>query len=333
MDLLRERARRSQAHQVVESAEQAELNLLVGSFGQRPELLLDHPRYKARPDACAVYTEDDSYLPLAPGVYCSAHPDEHSRIGRIFSYTYVSRNGYYSNSFLAETSAENDNVVPPEGAFAQPEKRYLFSFQGASTSMLRKRLFKMDFDRDDVFIQNTSHYFHWDDSQPDRREQQRRYAETLAASSFVLCPRGAGAGSIRLFEVMAAGIAPVLLSDDYALPPGPDWESFLIRVPERDVARLPKLLEAERETASRRGELAKRAFEEHFATALEFDRIVELAALSLRHGGPAEAEFRKRQKAMMRVFFGKQHLRDIARNTFLKTLKVLRLPNPYQLNR
>ncbi len=240
--LLHQRAQHSR-HTLTGDPARADLILLAGSFGTDPDLLLRHPLYLQYPDLCAVYTEDDNYLPLIPGVYCSAEIDRHSRAGRTFSYSYVSRSGQFSNPFV--------------GAAAVPSERpLLFSFQGGSTSLLRKRLFNLDFGRPDVLIENTSTYYHWDLSQPGREDRQQRYAETLAASHFVLCPRGAGTGSIRLFEVMSAGVAPVLISDNYLLPPGPDWNRFLIRIPEKDIARLPVLLKPYIDSSPERGRLA-----------------------------------------------------------------------------
>lgn len=318
MTLLPERAKLSSLHTLVDSPEEAEMVLLAGSFGRDPHHLLDHPLYRAFPDKCAVYTEDDNYLPLAPGVYCSASVDEHSRAGRTFSYSYVSASGKYSNKFVADAPAE---------------KRLLFSFQGGSTSMLRKRMFNLSFKRDDVLIENTSTYYHWDLSQPDRAERQQRYAGTLAASSFVLCPRGAGTGSIRLFEVMSAGVAPVLISDDYLLPPHVPWDTFLLRIPERDIARLPELVEPHRAEAAERGARARQAWLDYFAPEKEFDAIVASASAALKHGPPGEKVFRKRQRALIAKVERKRALRTFARNAVLKTLKVLRIKSPYQMNR
>jgi len=328
MGLMTSRVVGSRSHTRVESPEEADLVLMLGSFGRNPEFLLEHPAYKTFPAKCAVYTEDDNYLPLAPGVYCSAHDDRSTRAGRVFSYTYVSRNGRYQNPYLSEANKDKWAAVE-----ASTPKRYLFSFQGGSTSILRKRLFNLRFDREDVLIENTSTYYHWDDSQPDRTDRQKRYAEVLAGSHFVLCPRGAGLGSIRFFETMAAGVAPVLISDGYMLPPGPDWESFLIRVSEREIARLPQLLEPHLLQAAERGRRARQAFEEHFSMAREFDRIVELAAKALHHGPPAEASFRRQQSTMIRQKRWKGVLRDRARAAALKAIKVLGLRNPYQMNR
>jgi hypothetical protein len=327
--LFEARAALSKAHELTANPGLADLILILGNFGTAPHKLLDHPLYKAFPDRCAVYTEDDYYLPLAPGVYCSAHRDEHARAGRIFSYSYMSRNGRYRNPYLAETSSAMPGMVLP----APRERRYLFTFQGGSTSLLRKRLFNVKFNRADVLIENTSRYYHWDDSQPDRLDRQLAYAETVAASQFVLCPRGAGTGSIRLFEVMAAGVAPVLLSDDYELPPGPAWDTFLLRVAERDFARLPELLEPHVASAAERGRLAREAFVQHFSIEREFDAIIELAVRALRHGPPLEEEFRKRQAAMIRRVELKRRMRSALRTAVLKALKALRLKNPYQMSR
>jgi hypothetical protein len=326
LSLMEARAAQSSEHELTADPGSADLILLLGSFGLNPQSLLEHPLYKTFAGRCAVYTEDDYYLPLVPGVYCSARRDEHTQAGRVFSYSYVSRNGRYQNQYLAETSSAS--LAP-----AVPEKRYLFTFQGGSTSLLRKKLFNLKFGREDVLIENTSTYWHWAESQPDRRERQLRYAETMAASHFVLCPRGAGMGTIRFFEVMAAGIAPVLIADDYELPPGPAWDKFLLRVREKEIARLPLLLEPHLASAAERGRLAREAFAEYFSIAREFDRLVALAALSLRHGPPAEEHFRGRQAAIARRAEWKRITQGTLRAAALKTLKALRLKNPYQMNR
>lgn len=325
LELFHARSANCAAHAVVADPAAADLILLLGNFGRRPQLLLEHPAYVAYPERCAVYTEDDMYMPLAPGIFCSAQIDRHTRCGRIFSYAYVSRNGRYRNNYLAETSS-------PVGATPAAGKKYLFSFQGGSTSLVRKRLFKLNYGRPDILIENTSKYYHWDDSQPDRHDRQLSYANTLASSQFVLCPRGAGAGTIRLFEVMAAGVAPVLLSDGYSLPPGPAWDNFLLRVPEREIARLPELLEPQRSTAAERGRLAREAFLEHFSIAREFERVVELAALSLRHGPPVEDYFRRRQTAIILRAELHRSVRGALRSAALCGMKLLKVKSPYALN-
>lgn len=318
--LLPERAQGSQ-HRLTGDPAAAEMILLLGSFGgHQTARLLEHPLYKQYRDKCAVYTDDDHYLPLAPGVYCSAREDESVRCGRVSNYSYVTANGRFANPYMA-------------GLRAAAERRYLFSFQGGSTSLLRKRLFNQQFGREDVVIENTSAYWHWDDTQADRQERQQRYADTIAGSHFVLCPRGAGLGSIRFFEVMRAGVAPVLMSDGYALPPGPEWEKFLVRVAEKDMPRLAEILEPLKSESAERGRMAREAWEQWFAPEKEFDLIVERAWAALHHGGKPESWFREQQGRMIAKAKRKEQMRALAKKTFLKVLKVLRLKNPYQMNR
>lgn len=326
VDIFKEHASFSKSHELVSNPSAAELILILGASAREPRQLLEHELYRSYPERCAIYTEEDDYLPFLPTVHTNAKIGLHTRIGRVFNYAHISRNGRHQNRFVGETTAET-----PIGRTAQ--KRFLFSFLGGSTSILRKRLFNLKFNRSDVLIENTSAYWHWDNSQPDREARQRRYAETLAASHFALCPRGAGAGSSRFFEVMAAGVAPVLVSDAYALTPGPAWEQFLIRVPERDIARLPAILEPRLDSAAERGRLAREAFDEFFAIDREFDRIIELAARALRHSPPPEEYFRRRQMAMFRQFERKRKVRAALRSLTLRALKALHLRNPYQMNR
>jgi hypothetical protein len=212
-------------------------------------------------------------------------------------------------------------------------KTLLFSFQGGSTSMLRKRMYRLNFNRSDILIEDTSAYRHWDPDQQGRERLQRSYAETIAASHFILCPRGAGTGSIRLFEVMQAGVAPVLISDHYPLPPHVPWDKFLIRIAERDIGRLPELIEPLLPSSAERGRLARQTWLDHFAPEHEFDAIVRLAAAALRHRQPAEATFRRRQGAMIFRINTIRKLRSSLRSAILGTLRFLRLKSPYSMNR
>jgi hypothetical protein len=118
----------------------------------------------------------------------------------------------------------------------------------------------------------------------DAREQQdyrRRYAEITKASKFVLCPRGLSVSSIRLFETMRMGRAPVILSDDWVAPPGAAWDAFAIRVAERDWERIPQILEAREHEAVAMGKRARTEWVEWFSREVAFHRIVD-SCLALR---------------------------------------------------
>lgn len=310
----------SSSGQLVESPDEADLIVLLGSFARQRERLFGNELYRRFRAKCTVYTDDDSFLPLLPGVYCSAQNSLSARVGRVSSYCYVVDAGADANRFTA--------APQPDAA-----KTLLFSFQGGSTSILRKRLFNQPFGRDDVLIENTSSYLHWDASQPDREARQQRFAETMYGSHFALCPRGAGAGSIRFFEAMRMGVAPVLISDRYALPPGVDWDSFLVRVPERDIARLPALLEPLADSSRERGRLARAAWERHFAPDKQFAAVLEGCWKALHHGGPSEGYFAASQPAIIARYEARRRGRDLITFSALKLMRTLRIRNPYQMNK
>jgi len=80
-----------------------------------------------------------------------------------------------------------------------------------------------------------------------RLEKEEEFRDLLARSLFALCPSGSGPNSIRLWEALASGAIPVLISDTY-LPPGDlrEWEEAVVFCDEtRDaIAALPSQLEA-----------------------------------------------------------------------------------------
>jgi hypothetical protein len=316
--LMRLRAEHS-VHTLTDDPQSADLILFLGNPTRQPNLLLNHPLYREFPAKSAIFSEDDEYLPLLPGVYCSPRSDQHTRAGRVVAWSYVSANSRFSNPFIATESPT--------------QKSLLFSFQGGSTSLLRKRMYRLKFNRAAVLIEDSSAYEHWNPDGTEREQRQRAYAATIAASHFVLCPRGAGSGSFRLFEVMKAGVAPVLISDAYVLPPDVPWETFLLRIPEKEIRRLPQLLEPHLRTSAERGRLARQAWLDYFAPEREFDSIVTLAAATLHHGPPAESTFRQQQRSIIFRAALRRSLRRKARAIILRMLKLLGLKSPYRLNR
>lgn len=275
VDTMGDLAAHSRRHLLVDSADAADLVLLCGAFANDPEYLLDHPLYRSMRQKCAVYTCEDPYLPLAPGVYASPRRGLSTAIGRVRCHSYASSFGAHENAALAGS----------EPAGARAEKRYLFSFVGSANSQPRRRLIARFQGLDLAYVADSEQsYQHFDRAPPTREEGQRRYVEVLRASRFALCPRGRGTGSMRLFEAMRLGVAPVLVADAYVLPRGPAWESFLLRVPERKMAAIPEILSKEMHTSARRGEAALAEWERWFAPDVLFDGVVDAAAEALAAG-------------------------------------------------
>ncbi len=302
-------------HTLVDSPQEADLILLCGNLTGAStdwkELVKRHP------DRCAVYSDDDSYLPLVPGIYCSPHRGYSTKTGRVGSYSYIARHVKKGNPFITSVSAEQ-------------KKDLLFSFQGSTTSFVRKRLFSTNYGRPDVLIEDTTRHVNWIET-ADSQRQQKAYVETIARSHFVLCPRGSGTGSFRLFEVMRMGVAPVLLADSYVLPAGPDWDSFLIRLREREIARLPEILEGHRAESVERGRLAGAAWQAWFSTEKEFNQIVGRCAAARNACGRAEPVYRLSWPAMTLGLHLRTRLRGAVRSGLLKTMQMLGAKPPFSI--
>jgi hypothetical protein len=127
----------------------------------------------------------------------------------------------------------------------------------------------------------------------DTSEVQTRYPETpweyvtgysqlILNSSFVLCPRGFGASSMRLFEAMRLGRPPVVISDAWLPPPGPDWEAFSLRVAEKDIMDIPEILSQERRRAAEMGRRAKIAYQDYFAPSTFLDNALDYCVANFK---------------------------------------------------
>jgi hypothetical protein len=251
---------RTGRHRLTEDPKAAEIIVLAGDL----ELLGEaraNKLIRQYPEKTMAYSEIDALIPYAPGVYGSASKPRVLNLRRTQSNIYFSR---YGSSLNPEIRHRPDEV-----------KELLFCFRGRRDCRVRANIIDFPYNRADVEVMESTAFMHWSEGIVGRRQSQKDYADALARSHFALCPRGMGFGSIRLFEVMEMGVAPVLLADRYALPPGPDWSSFMLVVPEQEFARLPELLDARVVESSERGQRARKAWEEFFAPEVIFDRMID----------------------------------------------------------
>lgn len=68
------------------------------------------------------------------------------------------------------------------------------------------------------------------------------YNNILKDSTFSLCPVGAGPNTIRLWESLAVGSIPVILSDMHELPEHDLWKFAVVRINEAEVGKLADTL-------------------------------------------------------------------------------------------
>ena len=233
----------------------ADLILFTETYAGLDPYFLDvirHPVFRANRRKCVLHHISDNTLTLCRTLSPSIdrnHPAAHARR----SFSYVVR--VHDNPWLKSI---------PEAAIASPQRRHLFSFVGdPETHPLRRALLDLHHPR--ALLQpatGSAATF----MSPDQREPfQKAYLQTLLDSDFVLCPRGLGPSSMRLFEVMQLGRVPVILSDAWLPVAGVPWDEFAVFIPESEVSTLPALLERHQPEAARRGHRARAAWLKHFS--------------------------------------------------------------------
>ncbi len=156
--------------------------------------------------------------------------------------------------------------------------RFLWSFKGSQiTHAVRKHLFELC--APDAFVEDTSAR-----SLPnlmrktniaEQKQFLRGYCDLLRDSAFIVCPRGVGASSMRIFEAMRAGRAPVVISDDWTPPPFVNWDRCCLRISEKQIKELPDYLRQDSSEAEQLGQTARK----------EWERVFGEEGLVSSHGG------------------------------------------------
>jgi hypothetical protein len=257
------RADRFGLHTVVDDPAAADLVLFVETSwtsGYYFQSVRRHPVYRAFKPKCYLFSATDKAVPFLPGVYAS--------IERRWYWPSWTRAGFFPGVKEGD-SLRYEAGCPPS---------YLFSFVGAANAhRVRRRIMALD-QRDALLVDTHAEAAEAKQSKlsrPGFDEHRRSYARSITDSFFVLCPRGGGASTFRLFETMMLGRVPVIVSDQWVPPVGPDWSSFSLRVRERDVGLIPALLEKRVDDAAVMGEKARQAWLGWFSESSAFHRTVE----------------------------------------------------------
>lgn len=258
-------------HTLVDDPVRADLILFAEREGTLKQVLC-HPYLKRFREKTFVVNPRYKGPPLVPGVFASVQRSQY-HAGR-------TRSGHYLE------------VVESELFHKQPfpdRIPYLYSFAGAAwTAPVRERLIQLAHPRGYV-VDTAPEGITLQKVKPTLGEAERayisRYVELCRQSAFVLCPRGTGPSSLRLFESMLMGRAPVVISDAWVPPAGPDWDTFSLRVPEADVDAIPALLEQHESRARAMGQQARAAWEQWFSEEVSFHRTVE-QCLELQRSRP-----------------------------------------------
>jgi hypothetical protein len=244
---------RTEELKLVSTPETADLVLVVDVFEAGLYAGLRKNRvWQKWPEKSFAYYEGDDPPIFLHGLHSSASKSA-SRSGRFQACAYPVHQLCYPNP-------------PPSAAdIAATPKDLLFSFAGRASHRVRRQLFAQRFDRAGVAVENTSDYYHFAGEPANRARARQRYWQLAARSKYALCPRGAGASTIRIFEMMEAGIAPVIIADDWLPPLGPAWEEFALFVAESEINSIYEKVKASEDEYADRGQLARRVWEQYFS--------------------------------------------------------------------
>ncbi len=251
-------------HELVDNPEEADIIIFAE---HHPDVdpyffeVLKNDIYKKYKAKCYLYHDHDNTIAFIPHVTPSL-PLKHS-------------NPIFNQPFSYIVQLSPNNIIREYAAVE--EKKFLFSFMGTSrTHPVRKEIFAIAYDR--CYLLDTLGKNSWELSSEEKAEYQKSYAKACFESKFILCPRGIGPNSYRLYESMEMGIAPVIISDKWVPTAGPKWEEFSIRIAESNVANIPEILEQREADSARMGELARQAWVEWFAKDKQFHYLVEACA-------------------------------------------------------
>lgn len=247
-------------HQLTDDPAQADVILFLDGHQHYRDLELNairrHPLVLQYQEKAFVYSEVDQPWCAMPGLYV-AMPKTSFDPQRQRACCYL--------------TLPNPHVAAGPAPGVEPD--LLFSFMGRGGNRTRERVLAQKHPR--ALIADTTAVNFFGDPTEEMQRQKERYAETMARSKFILCPVGAGPSSFRIFETMAAGRVPVIVSDLWVPPAGPDWQNCALFVGENEIDRLGAILERNEERFPAMAQAARREWEAWFAPEVLFHRMAE----------------------------------------------------------
>ena len=242
----------SRRYSLTDDAESADLVVVLepNSFKTRSygSVLRSIAAVQSYPNRVFTINHDDAPLAFLPGIY-AAMPVKRFEAG------FTVAGGYLVNS--------PNRFIREALAWPEIEPIHLFTFRGAISAPVRKemqrRLSALCSDMGTARFTVVEAWFNHTDV------EKREYVSEILHSKFVLCPRGQGAASHRLFEVMELGRVPVIIADDWVEPVGPRWGDFSFRLPESEIRSIPKFLSDRESAFPMMAKMARAAWEEFFA--------------------------------------------------------------------
>jgi hypothetical protein len=264
----------SKKYKLVDNPENADIILICYAPKDNYSMILkNNPLVKKYLSKSFVFTNADRPMQIIRGIYTSAEKN-FINFSRVKSCSYTADYKKFVNPFISSYKYLPHDFEP----------KYLFSFLGRNSHDVRNVIFNINFKRKDIFIHDSSEFnLFTHDEDVNKLEFQKKFCDILLQSKFSLCPRGFGANSFRLFESMQLGIAPIIISDDWILPNGPDWRKFSIIIKEKDIKNLEVIVQEYENNYKQMGESAREAFLKYFDDKVFFDYVVDNCSAIMRN--------------------------------------------------
>jgi len=170
---------------------------------------------------------------------CRDNPDE--KLFFVCQHILVNRLTFHGNLVFTPHATVLDSFIPiPHYSctynqrWARPweEREYTFSFMGSfHTHPVRRKLYEHFKNRKDCLVIDTGPW-HFESSHQKQQENSQKYIEIMGNTKYSLCPRGSGPSTIRIWESMAMGSKPVILSDFLQMPLDREFHASWARMPE-----------------------------------------------------------------------------------------------------
>lgn len=148
--------------------------------------------------------------------------------------------------FSAGGNVSGSNIIPiplicselSKELILKEEKQYTASFVGSATHPIRIKMAQILFGKSDyqIWLKNWS-------SSVDKSEF-KLFLELASKSKYMLCPRGYGLNSFRLYEAFQLNCVPVIITDKSYLPWQDElnWSEFSILIDETNLSHIDEIL-------------------------------------------------------------------------------------------
>jgi hypothetical protein len=127
-----------------------------------------------------------------------------------------------NNIVFSPHATSNDNFIPiPHYSCvysSESKKKDIdASFVGSyETHRIRHAIGNLLKNKNKYFVKDTGTWHFYNKN--NKKEREAEYKNIMSRSNIVICPRGTGPGSIRVWDALSSNVFPLIISDSFELP-------------------------------------------------------------------------------------------------------------------